>query len=291
MKIIQQIKNRIAHKTASSKNETILQKVISDPDHLISQLGKSIEFVINSHELTDEEKNAFSLIEALRNELKNSDEVIIVKDFGAGKPNAQRSKFEMESGMDSKKVVKDILTTASSTVKVGQLIFRIILNVQPKRCLELGTSLGISGAYQLAALKINNSGELITIEGAEEVSKIAEKNFHKMGFDNFTIHNGRFKDVLPKILSNDNLFDLVFIDGHHDQIATKEYFEQIYPFLEERAILIFDDIYWSEGMTKVWEEIYNDNRVNYSIDIGRWGICYVNKKISNSQVNYRKLIF
>ena len=90
---------------------------------------------------------------------------------------------------------------------------------------------------------------------------------------------GRFKDVLAGILSNEQLFDLVFIDGHHDKKATKEYFEQLYPFLSDNSILIFDDINWSEGMKQAWQEIHNDERIHCSFDLNKWGICIVDKSV------------
>jgi predicted O-methyltransferase YrrM len=291
MKMLQGIKKRITTKLQAWKDKKLLQELVTNPDNWVRQVGKSIQFVTESKELNEEENNLIKSIENLRKALENSDEVVTVKDFGAGSPDLKLSISEMESGILSQRIIKDICLNASSSPKVGQLIFRIILNIKPKRCLELGTSLGISGAYQLAALKINNKGELITIEGSENISKIAQNNFSKLGFSNFKIYNGSFKDVLLEILSKEKLYDLVFIDGHHDKVATKQYFEQIYPSLDEKAILIFDDIYWSKGMSEVWKEIYTDNRVNNSIDIGRWGICYINKSIKPYKVNYQKINF
>ena len=291
MKIKQNIIDKIKFRIADFKNEKLMKNLIKDPTTQIGKLGKSIEFVRKNRELTIKERNALELIKNLRKNLENSSDVILVKDFGSGEPNSNLSIQEMESGIEIKRNVKDICFNASSPSKFGELIFRIILENHPERCLELGTSLGISGAYQLAALNINNKGELITIEGSKNVAKIASKNFLEMGFSNFTLYEGRFKDVLSNILSKENLFDMVFIDGHHDKDATKEYFEQIYPFLSENSILIFDDINWSKGMSEVWEIIYKDIRINQSIDLDKWGICFINKHKENTKINYQKLIF
>ena len=132
---------------------------------------------------------------------------------------------------------------------------------------------------------------MITIEGANEVAKIASRNFTKLGYVNYSLLGGRFKDVLAGILSNEQLFDLVFIDGHHDKKATKEYFEQLYPFLSDNPVLIFDDINWSEGMKQAWQEIHNDERIHCSFDLNKWGICLVDKSVRNSKRTTYKVVY
>ena len=283
--------NKIKFKIAQYKDEKILNNLIKNPSQQISQLAKSIEFISKNKALTSEEKKAIELINNLRENLTNSNDVVLVKDFGAGSPDSNLSKMEMDSGVDINRNVRDICLSAASPSKFGELIFRMVLNYKPARCLELGTNLGISGAYQLAALKINGKGELVTIEGSENLAKIASKNFEEMGYSNFMICEGRFKDVLSDILTKEKLFDFVFIDGHHDKIATKEYFEQIYPFLSDKSVLIFDDIRWNEGMSDVWKLIYEDKRIDQSIDIGKWGICYINKEKEGVKTNYQKISF
>lgn len=49
--------------------------------------------------------------------------------------------------------------------------------------------------------------------------------------------------------------DFIFIDGHHDEQATKDYVTMVLPFLASQAVAIFDDINWSEGMKRAWSSI------------------------------------
>ena len=89
----------------------------------------------------------------------------------------------------------------------------------------MGTAVGISAAYQAAALALNGRGTFTTLEGAEPLADI-----------------GRFEDTLDAVLERRRPVDYVFVDGRHDRQATLAYFEQTIPFLAETAFLIFDDI-------------------------------------------------
>ena len=43
--------------------------------------------------------------------------------------------------------------------------------------------------------------------------------------------------------------------------------------------MIFDDIYWSKGMTEAWKTIIKHPSVSLSIDTFFWGIVFFNKDI------------
>jgi predicted O-methyltransferase YrrM len=98
---------------------------------------------------------------------------------------------------------------------------------------------------------------------------------------------GRFADVLPNLLRRSSEpIGLVFIDGYHDQVATKRYFEMIHPFLARHAMLVFDDIRWSDGMRAAWKEIRSDPRVKYAVDLDQWGICLLEKGVVGPKSSY-----
>lgn len=289
--MLDRIKMIIKDNVANAADRFTLFNLKRDSNFCIKQIAESIDDIRQNKEWTNEEKRELDLIENLRNELENCAEPIIVTDYGAGNPTSGKTIEEMDSGSDSTRVIRDICKIAASPSKWGNLMFSIIRNYQPSRCLELGTSLGISGSYQLAAMKINKKGELITIEGAGQVAKKAVENFQKLEYQNYSVEVGKFSDVLPKLLSKNRLFDLVFIDGHHDKKATAQYFEQLYPFLSNNAIVIFDDIDWSEGMRKFWTEIYTDNKISCSIDLNKWGLCIINKSEKKSKKRHYNLHF
>jgi predicted O-methyltransferase YrrM len=71
--------------------------------------------------------------------------------------------------------------------------------------------------------------------------------------------------------------DYAFIDGHHDEKATVQYFDQMYPHLSSRSMVVFDDIDWSPGMQRAWKEIEKNPRVSLAVDLGPVGVCVIDK--------------
>lgn len=139
--------------------------------------------------------------------------------------------------------------------------------------------MGISTSFQAAALKLNGMGKIVTLEGAKSLASLAERHFQALGLDNANIVIGRFQDTLGEVLNAYKSVDYVFIDGHHDEKATLAYYEQIKPFLSERALLVFDDISWSEGMKGAWKTIMADERVKISVDLRQIGVCIIDSRI------------
>ncbi|HSA05259.1 MAG TPA: class I SAM-dependent methyltransferase [Tenuifilaceae bacterium] len=238
----------------------------------------------------EQELSAFGLVDKKRLQLLNSKESIVVQDFGAGNPDSSRTQAQIVDGVSGLEEVSSICKNASTPENLGRLLFKLIAEFKPKCCLELGTSLGISASYQVLALKSNGHGRFVTIEGSQSIAKIAEQTIEELGYPNFDVHVGKFKDVLPIILPTIGTVDFVFIDGHHDKFATKEYFETIFPYLSEKSIVIFDDIDWSKGMGEFWDEMNHDSRVKFSFDLFRWGVCFIDKHNSESRTQSYKII-
>ena len=67
---------------------------------------------------------------------------------------------------------------------------------------------------------------------------------------------------------------LLYIDGNHTYEATIKYFELALTKKDENTVIIFDDIYWSAGMTKAWQEIKNKKEVLLSIDTFYFGMVF-----------------
>jgi predicted O-methyltransferase YrrM len=154
--------------------------------------------------------------------------------------------------------------------------------------LELGTALGISTAYQAAALALNRQGRILTLEGAGSLASLARENFGRLGLENIEIVVGPFQDTLQDVLDQNGAIDYVFIDGHHDERATLAYFRQICPHLTEGAILVFDDISWSAGMRRAWNTINRDRCLKACVDLIRVGIC-ISAKSARMEVTCHKI--
>lgn len=213
---------------------------------------------------------AFKRIENVRDELKDNDTEIEVKDLGAGS-RAFKSKYRKISKIVRKSVKKE---------KYGHLLFMMIRYFKANSILELGTSLGITTAYMASA---HPNTKVVTVEGSESIAKVAQENFDKLKLNNIQLVVGNFDNELKKICENQKTFDLIFIDGNHRELPTINYFNTVIPFCHNDTILLFDDIHWSEEMQEAWEYIKNHEAVTCTIDIFEMGIVLLRKEFRQKQ--------
>jgi len=157
---------------------------------------------------------------------------------------------------------------------LAKLIYRLAKNTQAKSVIELGTCLGITTAY---LAKTDSQTKVITIEGCPQTAEVAKKNFLDLDLENIELHVGNFDLILPDIIARQRSLDFVYIDGNHRKDATLNYFKWCLPKVTENSLLIFDDIYWSEGMKEAWAEIKNHPDVTVTIDLFWIGLVYFKK--------------
>jgi predicted O-methyltransferase YrrM len=225
-------------------------------------------------DLTDNERPWIEAIERLRGRLEQSRETVLVPDYGAGSPQDSFSEEEMRDGNIITEIVGDACRNYSKPRIWATLLFYLIRQLKPKACIELGACLGISACYEAAALEINGAGKLVTMEGAESFADIARRNIESLALSHrATVITGRFQDRLDEALEGLGEIDYAFIDGHHDERATVNYFEKLFSSLSSCAVVVFDDISWSTGMMRAWQRIKSDSRVDISIDLSKVGVC------------------
>jgi predicted O-methyltransferase YrrM len=209
-------------------------------------------------------------IEKLRAELKGKNTLLTLEDLGAGS----------RLSSSKQKSIGHLASTAVKPKRYGELLFRLVTHYQPKTIIELGTSLGVTTAYLASA---NPSAEVITIEGAKEIYKLANENFKKLGINNIQAFNGNFDDLLPTIMRQLSNIDLAYIDGNHRLEPTLNYFHQLLQKTGNNSILIFDDIHWSKEMEEAWEAIKNHPSVLCTIDIFFLGFVFFRREFKEKQ--------
>ncbi len=195
----------------------------------------------------------FEKLDRLRAELLKNKAVLEIKDMGAGSKKLQTQARR----------VSDIAKHGISSRKQSQLLFRLINYFDVKTSIELGTSLGLNTLYMAQA---NKKGKVYSMEGSESLSAFAAELARKANINNITFLQGNFDTLLPELLQTIQTIDLAYIDGNHSYEATKRYFKVLLNKTHQHSILVFDDIYWSKGMTRAWEEIKQHPRVRLSID-------------------------
>lgn len=208
------------------------------------------------------------VIESKRNQLKSSNQIIEIQDFGAGYNN-QKINITHKS-------LKEVVNSSARNRKEGELLYRILQFHKPKVFLELGTNLGFSTAYIAHALNeiYPNDYQLITIEGSFNLQNYAIQLLKELNLQAVFIN-----DTFDNYLNNNNLFhfDGIFIDGNHTYEATLRYFNILKKQVSNGGFIIFDDIYWNSAMKQAWNQIIMDSEVNLSIDLYNFGMVYLKK--------------
>ena len=182
--------------------------------------------------------------------------------------------------------VSNICQRAASGKKWCQFLYHLVKQTEKPNILEIGTNLGISGSYLLQGLK-NKNGKLTTMEGLPQLCEIASKQFSSIVSNSkFEIIQGLYDDTFQSILKKKDSFNLIFIDGNHHKTPTLEYFEALKLKIGETAILVFDDINWSQGMREAWKIIKMDKDVNFSIDLYKQGVIIIDRNECKKNVEF-----
>lgn len=207
---------------------------------------------------------AFAKIEAQRQKLLSNSQKITLTDFGAGsaKNNAKR------------KTISEIARSALSPAKQCRAMFRIAKFLEAKNILEMGTSLGISTMY----LAAEGHRHVTAMEGDLNILEYAKGIASALSLPNIEFIEGPFVNTLPKVVDSHSQMDLIFIDGHHAEKPTIQYFEMLQPLVHDNTVIIVDDIYWSKGMQNAWEVLKDDGRITQSVDLFYYGILFFRKE-------------
>jgi len=267
------------HILALANKKSIIKKIKKNNNISAVKVAEVYEYLTDNI-WDQQEKLALGKINSLREDLLSSDEIMHFKMIWEPKESDQ---YNQEASI----AVKIMAQTAAIPPKWGDFHFRLLRTFKPENCLELGTNLGISTAYLCSALDLNQKGFLVTLEGNSKFAEVAARGMKSLDLSNLEIVTGLFSDTLDGVLLKYKKFDYVFIDGHHQKDPTLAYFDMIEPFLSENAVVIFDDIYWSEGMQEAWQKVIKNDHVQAAFDFYKLGVIIYNPKISKQSDQYR----
>ena len=207
-----------------------------------------------------------------KNDLLNSSIELHVVDLGEGsKKMANKQRH-----------VSQMAKTSSSSNKNTKLLYRVAKYFDFKKTLELGTSLGM-GTYALSLA--NPKAKITTIEGCPNTSAFAKSQLENQDIANVEFMEGNFEDIIPRL--KDENYDFIFFDGHHNKVATIKYFESLLPKIHNETVFVFDDIYWSKGMTEAWEYIKNHKLVTVTVDCFHLGFVFFRKEQAKEHFKIR----
>jgi predicted O-methyltransferase YrrM len=162
----------------------------------------------------------------------------------------------------------------------GVFLMRLVRELRPRSCLELGTGIGISAGYEAVALELNGGGRLITLDGSAEWAAVAEEGLSSLGLGRVEFSVGPIADTLPSVLERLAPVDYAFVDAEHTEEATIGYFESIVPHMSPQGVMIFDDIPWTRELRRTWSRIAHDERVSGAFALGRMGVAVISRRAS-----------
>ena len=150
---------------------------------------------------------------------------------------------------------------------VGKFLQSIIIMINAKRIVEVGTFTGYS-ALQMAEA-IPKDGEIHTCELMKKHVNTAQSFFDRSKFgDKISIHEGPALNSLEQLPSNS--FDMAFIDA--DKLHYLEYYKRCFNLIRNGGVIILDNMLWSgtviaprdddsKALRKTGDYIQNDSRV------------------------------
>ncbi len=118
---------------------------------------------------------------------------------------------------------------------------------QPRRILEIGTAIGVSGICMLAQV---TSATLVTIEKNPSFAVEAARNFEKFGLSlRVELSEGDAAEILPSLSGQ---FDFIFLDGPKVQYV--KYLPRLKELLSVGGVIFADDVLlygWVNGENPV----------------------------------------
>lgn len=204
-------------------------------------------------------KPAYQLWKKYQQDLFQNHQVISVTDFSTGS----------KVFASNQRKVSSIAKHAGMNFTKAKLLIKLVQYFQPKKVLELRTSLGL-GTF---ALHLGNPiASITTIEGCEQTLFIAKRNWLKFTSNDIYFILDNFQQLPPKL--NQVKWDFIFFDGNHSKKATLSYLEELLPSITNESVWVFDDIHWSKDMEAAWDAIKNHPKVTVTIDLYHVGLVF-----------------
>lgn len=154
------------------------------------------------------------------------------------------------------------------------LLYQLVLALRPNHAFETGTCVGISAAWQAAALP--DDGRLTTFEFIPQLAEQARQTLEKVGLDDrVTIVVGDTADTFADELTRVPQLDYAFVDGNHTLEVIQRETERLLARAHEGTVIVYDDINWSSEMRQAWQELCANPRFSTLYDLRALGIAIV----------------
>jgi predicted O-methyltransferase YrrM len=204
-------------------------------------------------------------IEQIRSEMNGSKDVLTWERPWLANSAELQDRLHLDSG-DPRYQTSITVAEACRASKPHELcraLMGAVIHARPQTIVEMGTNVGVSGLYLSAGQSLAGGGKLITLEGSPAKAELARRNFARLQLPG-EVAVGDFAETLVPALERAKPVDMAFIDGFHESKATLEYHEAFKRYARPGALLIYDDIDWSEGMAAAWATIAADPDLEFA---------------------------
>jgi predicted O-methyltransferase YrrM len=155
----------------------------------------------------------------------------------------------------------------------SRFMLRLVRELAPRSCLELGTGFGISTAYQAAALDLNEAGRIVSLDVAG-MTEIAAPALGRLGLaDRVELIPGRIEETLAGASEGAAPIDYVLLDADHTEEGTLRPFGALLPLLSDGAVVVIDDINWTDEMRRAWARAREHPAVRMAVGVHRLGVA------------------
>lgn len=103
-----------------------------------------------------------------------------IDDFDRREQSALHHIHRLRSRYGARTQFGHWVRTLSIPDAMGRYLFALVRALRPKICLEIGTGVGISAAYIIAALAMNREGILWTLEGDADRLALARQHLRAL---------------------------------------------------------------------------------------------------------------
>ncbi len=213
------------------------------------------------------------VVNRIINTLKADNSNISHLDLGAGSRKLKAHQLRISQ------IAKNSLKSTTQAC----FIAKVAEYINATRIVELGTSLGTTS---IAISLLNPRSQIFTIEGSPEIANRASALFDSLQLMNINLINGNFDDEFLHVLNKVKHFDMLLVDGNHSYEATIKYFNLALNYFRNGSVIIFDDIRWSSGMKKAWDEIISNENVKISLDLFAMGIVIFGNNYEKQNFKY-----
>jgi predicted O-methyltransferase YrrM len=178
-----------------------------------------------------------------------------------------------------------VCQNVSSNETACALLYLLIRISGAERVLELGSAFGLGSLAAVLALAPNSHATFDGIEYEEWRAIIASEGVQRVLGERATVHPGRIEEVLPVLAGRGNRrqqYDFAFIDAMHTREATMGYHRLLLDTVCHGAIVVYDDINWSNEMMLAWRDIVASSEVTGAVLVNhRWGVAQYRAKAWN----------